>query len=277
VKVKTPILYPREKNKFAKKIKLEKSQWGEVINVDCLKDRLRPLDESKLVPSTCLTFEYLSGKMVENRVDGLLLDDGCGSQNFKVFLEGRVDAEVFGIDVRVDHYAYYPVNIIADSENLPIKSESVDAVSSNFVLEHTVEPAVYLSEVRRVLKEGSIAFVSVPTPFYHLAYLFCLEGWLRYILQIVNNPVKFLRNPVKHFLVERAHEKDWSADCRRDVTFLDEMKSWRTENWRKLFDESKLEVIEEKVTGNLLSLNRGLSKKLGNSKEYGVHRTYTLR
>jgi ubiquinone/menaquinone biosynthesis C-methylase UbiE len=249
----------------------------EVSELNCLKGRLRPLDESKLVPSTYLTFEYLSGKMMENHVDGLLLDDGCGSHNFKAFLEGRADAEVFGVDVRVDHYAYYPVNVIADSERLPIKSGSMDSVSSNFVLEHTVQPAVYLSEVRRVLKKGSVAFVSVPTPYYHLAYFFCLEGWVKYLLQVVNNPVKFLRNPAKHFLVGRAHEKEWSVDSRENVTFLDEIRRWRTKNWEKLFDKSNLNVVEEKVTGNPLSLNRGLSKKLGNSKEYGVHRTYTLR
>ncbi|MFH1835553.1 MAG: methyltransferase domain-containing protein [Methanobacteriota archaeon] len=264
VKVKTPVFNsksedPRDCTKYTG-------------DIECFDGEIRAFNEDGLVPSTRLTFEYLAGKISE----GFLLDDGCGSQNFKAYLKNKVDAEVFGVDIRADHYAYHPINTLADSQHLPIKKDSVNTVVSNFVLEHTTEPARYLSEVKRVLKPSSRAYVSVPTPTYHLAYLFCFEGWIRYALSIVNNPWKFLRNPVKHFLVERAHERDWSLDSRQKVTFLDEMRRWHPDNWRKLLTESQLDIVDDGITGNILSLNNVFGKTLGNSKRLGVHRTFVV-
>ena len=265
VKIKTPI--------FRKTVKETGEYRPYKDEIQYFKEKIRPLDESNLVPSTQLTFEYLVEKISDS---GFLLDDGCGSQNFKAYLKDRVDADVFGVDVRVDHYAYYPINAVADSEHLPLKSGCVDFLVSNFVLEHATAPKAYLSEVRRVLKPDSNALLSVPTPAYHLAYFLCIQGYVKYFSTILKNPLTFLKNPVKHFLVERAHERDWSVDSREGVTFLDEVKSWRADNWRKLLAESKLDVVDEKVTGNLLSLNQGLSKRLGNWQRWGVHRTFVV-
>jgi len=262
VKIKTPVLNSQ--------VKPNEKTLKYLGPVNYRKTRLRPLDVKKTVPSTKLTFDYLASKIGEN---GFLVDDGCGSQNFKAYLK----EDVFGVDVRVDHWAYHPINILAEGENLPIKSESVDSLTSNFVLEHASNPKKYLSEVSRVLKPGSKAFISVPTPAYHLAYMLCVEGWLKYILHVANNPLGFLRNPAKDFLVERAHEKDWSVDDRASVTIFDEVKKWGERGWEERILEAGFNIIEKKKTGNILSLNRRVGGLLGNSKTFGVHITFTVR
>lgn len=274
VKVKTPVLYPKGKTDFAKKIKGLGEYEGGIPQV---MGEIRPLDESNLVPSTRLTFEYLAGQAGKNDKGGFFLDDGCGSQNFKAFLESRLDVDVFGVDVRADHYAYYPIGVLCEGESLPLESDCALTVTSNFVLEHARDPKAYISELGRIMSRDGIAFVSVPTPAYHIAYFLCITSYLQYLLNIIQNPLKFIKNPLKHFLTQRAHEKDWSTDSRENITFIDEMMRWRRERWVKLFEESGLDVAEEKVKGGLLSLNRGLSKKIGDSIRRGVHRTFSIR
>jgi len=270
VKVKTPVFYQN-----GKKVNRKENTNIFENTIEYFEDELRPLDEKMLVPATRLTFEHLAKEMRKLHKGGILLDDGCGSQNFKAYIKRRMDVNVLGTDVRADHYAYHQINIIADGEHLPIKSKSISLLTSNFVLEHTTDPKKYLSEAKRVLKKGAHALISVPTPAYHIAYLLCLEGWKKYILHIVNNPLKFLKNPIKHFLTERAHEKDWSVKPENE-TFLAEMNDWKLEKRRRLFEEKGFMIKEEELTGNLLSLNRVSGYFLCNLQKFRVHVTYIL-
>lgn len=52
--------------------------------------------------------------------------------------------------------------ILADANYLPLADKSVDFVVCTEVLEHTASPTQILLEIRRVLKAGGLAYVTVP-------------------------------------------------------------------------------------------------------------------
>lgn len=53
-------------------------------------------------------------------------------------------------------------DVVGDLHDLPVADASFDAVLLTEVLEHVAEPAIVLTELRRVLREGGRLFVSVP-------------------------------------------------------------------------------------------------------------------
>ena len=54
------------------------------------------------------------------------------------------------------------VDLVADAHFLPYQDNSVDAVHSEAVFEHLYDPARAASEIARVLKKGSKAFIATP-------------------------------------------------------------------------------------------------------------------
>ncbi|MDD4477045.1 MAG: class I SAM-dependent methyltransferase [Patescibacteria group bacterium] len=64
--------------------------------------------------------------------------------------------------VNVDFYPFDGVDIVADISELPFIDNSVDAVVSEFVLEHLPNPEKVVKEMFRVLKPGGILYISVP-------------------------------------------------------------------------------------------------------------------
>jgi SAM-dependent methyltransferase len=57
-------------------------------------------------------------------------------------------------------------DIVGDIQDLPFKSESIDAVICNSVLEHVKNPFKAVEEINRVLRPGGKCFVYVP--FIHV-------------------------------------------------------------------------------------------------------------
>jgi SAM-dependent methyltransferase len=53
-------------------------------------------------------------------------------------------------------------NIIADANNLPIKNNSVDIITSFDMIEHLYDPEKFLEEARRVLKDDGLLIVATP-------------------------------------------------------------------------------------------------------------------
>lgn len=51
---------------------------------------------------------------------------------------------------------------VADAHRIPVKSESVDAVCIQAVLEHVLDPARVVSEILRVLKPGGVVYAETP-------------------------------------------------------------------------------------------------------------------
>jgi SAM-dependent methyltransferase len=70
--------------------------------------------------------------------------------------------------INVDYFAFDEVDICADAGNLPIGTGRVDLVLSIAMLEHVLDPLQVISEIRRILKSGGLAFCYVPfmQPFH---------------------------------------------------------------------------------------------------------------
>lgn len=69
-----------------------------------------------------------------------------------------VRLRVLGFDI----YGSPLTQFIADGQNIPLVDESVDAVIVQAVLEHVLNPALVVSEVRRVLRSGGLVYAETP-------------------------------------------------------------------------------------------------------------------
>ncbi len=110
-----------------------------------------------------------------------LLEVGCGrgafldgdiayKQRLRTF-KGRV-ARVIGIDV--DPVAAENPTIdefrMIEGDVWPVESESVDAIVSDYVMEHVPDPDAYFREAARVLKKGGHIFIRTCNK-WHYVYL----------------------------------------------------------------------------------------------------------
>jgi len=123
----------------------------------------------------------------QNRSDQVILDYGCGPGNdiFRFLIINNAK-KVFGMDLslkamelarqRLSLYEINPDRLeliqCSDSVNtLPLDSESIDHINCAGVLHHTITPERILSELYRVLKNGSSGNIMVynqDSIFYHL-------------------------------------------------------------------------------------------------------------
>lgn len=64
--------------------------------------------------------------------------------------------------INIDFYPFSNVDMVADIGRLPFGDNSIDAVISEFVLEHTKKPKAIIDEIERVLKPGGLVYIAVP-------------------------------------------------------------------------------------------------------------------
>lgn len=83
-----------------------------------------------------------------------LLDAGAGDTHWKQKL--RDDIKYTSMDLGVGDPAvdYSHLDIKGDLEQVPLESQSIDAITCIQVLEHLPRPWIVLNEFRRVLKIG---------------------------------------------------------------------------------------------------------------------------
>jgi SAM-dependent methyltransferase len=103
-------------------------------------------------------FERWFAQLEASQLD--ILDVGGRIQPYRPLLAGRVRRYV-AIDVRRTPL----VNVVARGEQIPLAGEQFDVVICTQVLEYVPEPAVVISEMRRVLKPGGYLLLSVPAIF----------------------------------------------------------------------------------------------------------------
>jgi SAM-dependent methyltransferase len=73
-----------------------------------------------------------------------------------LYTDERVDLIAFDI------YASPHVQLVADAHGIPLADGAVDGVIIQAVLEHVLEPAVVVGEIRRVLRGGGIVYADTP-------------------------------------------------------------------------------------------------------------------
>ena len=94
--------------------------------------------------------------------DALVLEVGSGGNPY---FRSNVLIDAY-YDTRERHYAkliYDRPTVLGFVENLPFKDNSFDFVIASHVLEHSKDPAKFLSEIQRVAKAG---YIEVPDAFF---------------------------------------------------------------------------------------------------------------
>ncbi len=101
-------------------------------------------------------FSKLSNKEAVKNI----LDLGCGSKPYESLFPF---AEKFiGFDVEKNER----VDFVGFNWELPFQDDEFDALISTQVLEHTAKIPETVAEIRRVVKNGGLIFISVPLTFY---------------------------------------------------------------------------------------------------------------
>jgi SAM-dependent methyltransferase len=97
------------------------------------------------------------------RVQGVVLDVGCGIQPFRHMFSPEV--KYIGIDT-VDSKAHFgyeaPDTLYYSGDKWPLKDKQVDFILCTETLEHIPEPRVFLSQAYRVLRPGGRLLLTVP-------------------------------------------------------------------------------------------------------------------
>ncbi|MBW8879492.1 MAG: methyltransferase domain-containing protein [Acidobacteria bacterium] len=104
-----------------------------------------------------------------------ILDCGCGRGFYLKMLRHLGTAELFGIDLELPYLqkarrntADLPAVLVSNASihDLPFPDETFDAVLLSEILEHVDRDVDALGEVRRVLKPGGLALLTVPHADY---------------------------------------------------------------------------------------------------------------
>jgi len=98
------------------------------------------------------TISYAGGKFV---------DLGCGDRPYESMYKPHVDKYI-GLDYLAPYLERRRCDVIGDVMFLPYKSESVDTVLSNQVIEHVREPWTMVEEISRILKPNGTIILTAP-------------------------------------------------------------------------------------------------------------------
>lgn len=110
-------------------------------------------------------FSFIKNNL--NKLEGKLLDVGCGKMPYKDFiLKSSKITTYVGIDIEKAHYDDVIVpDLIWDGENIPVEDNSFNNILLTEVLEHCPSPKVVLDEANRVLVTGGNILITVPFIF----------------------------------------------------------------------------------------------------------------
>jgi SAM-dependent methyltransferase len=105
---------------------------------------------------------FMSIKNAAKRIDGVILDLGCGSKPYENLFVGA--RKYIGCDVLVSGHDHSTsaVDVFYDGNTLPFSDEAFDAVVSFETFEHVFNIQTVLVEINRVLKSDGTLFVTVP-------------------------------------------------------------------------------------------------------------------
>lgn len=126
----------------------------------------------------------------------LVLDAGAGEARHRNSFPHQ---KYIGVDLAVgdSQWNYSGIEALADLEVLPFRTDSFNAAINIVTLEHVRRPAIVLSEVARVLKQGAPLLIIVPLEWdVHQAphdYFRYTRYGLRYLLETAGFEVESLK------------------------------------------------------------------------------------
>jgi len=126
------------------------------------------------------------------RDGGLVLDLGCGDNSRLEAAKRVTHFRLIGLDCAheaLTNNSDADLKIVSDAAAVPIQQDTIDCITSRFVLEHLTNPDAVFKEVARILKPGGLFIVMTPNMFnpyvwaaklipnkYHSAILKAISG-----------------------------------------------------------------------------------------------------
>jgi SAM-dependent methyltransferase len=97
---------------------------------------------------------------------------GCGDGSEVLYLENKLELQVFGLDLSVRNIHCDNLKIIqSDALLIPLPSDSVGFVFCHHVLEHVSDPDRCLKEIYRILVPGGLLYLGTPNKRRVIGYL----------------------------------------------------------------------------------------------------------
>jgi SAM-dependent methyltransferase len=92
-----------------------------------------------------------------------VLDVGSGAQPYRPLLPADVRYRAIDVDVAGEAFGYdMPDTEYFTGDRWPVLDDAIDMVLATETLEHVPDPPVFLSEARRVLRDGGRIVMTVP-------------------------------------------------------------------------------------------------------------------
>lgn len=106
-------------------------------------------------------YKFISSASRKIKPGSYVLDAGAGECTFKDLF---VNMKYVSIDFKKGDPScrYRYINIVGDLLRLPFLDGTFDAVLCTQVLEHLAEPKVFLLEIRRILKDKGVLYLTAP-------------------------------------------------------------------------------------------------------------------
>ncbi|MBL4866146.1 MAG: class I SAM-dependent methyltransferase [Pseudomonadales bacterium] len=122
-------------------------------------------------------FKHETGELIEGfkiDADDIVLDIGCGDSPFLEFCANQKAEVIFAdideekVNAMAERLAQTPAKavtpLVTDSNPIPLADGTATKVIAMEVLEHVDDPALFLAELVRVGKPGSLYLITVPDP-----------------------------------------------------------------------------------------------------------------
>jgi SAM-dependent methyltransferase len=145
--------------------------------------------------------------LLEKNSAAVYTDLGCSDGKLTLFFAGRIGSKkILGVEIMPEFIKKaiqkgiraYQADL---NGTLPLRSESVDVVTTHQVIEHLTNSDMFLKEIFRILKPGGYAIISTENASSWCNILAALFGWQIFSLtnfsslsQGIGNPVSIHRN-----------------------------------------------------------------------------------
>lgn len=106
-----------------------------------------------------LIFQHL--QKTTSYVKGILVDIGCGTRQYEALFRPHVRRYI-GLEYPNVFSRHTPYDMAGDALHLPYKTNAIDTVLSNQVLEHVREPWTMITEIARILKPEGVLILTAP-------------------------------------------------------------------------------------------------------------------